>query len=354
MLEFDPNDADKQKTIYSEGQVLIGQIMKSIEEESKKAEKRDYLTGLYGRKEGERLITEAMYENSGCFAFVDLDNLKRTNDTMGHLAGDYALKTVGEVLAEAVENAKEAGNGEKVIAARLGGDEFLLYMTNVDKEQATRIIEKILKTFNEKCHNVTFLSVSSLSIGLCMTRPMDSFGKIFKKADQALYHVKQSGKCGYFFYKEETETAESQNSIDLQKLVENLKNQGGYDGALSVEYREFAKIYDFVRHLGTRYAYDLHLVMITVENSRRNPMFLEEREQAMSCMEQTIRLSLRAVDVCTRFSSDQFIVILTNAHDMDVSLITERIEKNFYKIYKHEMINVYFDVANLAELRKKE
>ena len=98
-----------------------------------------------------------------------------------------------------------AENGKDAVVARLGGDEFLFYMIDADKERATDIIEKVIGSFQRKKENNTYLSVSSLSIGLCTTTTSDSFSNFFKKADRALYHVKQSGKCGYFFYNVEEE-----------------------------------------------------------------------------------------------------------------------------------------------------
>jgi len=335
------NDIDiqeKEKTLSIEGSVLLGQIMKSIEEEAKKAEARDYLTGLLGRKDGEKEIIQAMKETPGCLAFVDLDNLKRTNDTMGHLAGDYALKTVGEVLSE---------YGQNAIISRLGGDEFLYYMIDTDKAKATKIIEKIMEAFDKRKDNNTYLSASSLSIGLCTTTPGDVFGDVLKKADRALYHVKQSGKCGYYFHNHATENGKSSNSIDLEKLVNNLKQQGAYSGTLSVEYREFAKIYDYVQHLGERYEYNIQLIMITLESASGKTLYLDEREQAMSCMEKTIQATLRSVDVSTRFSSDQFVVILVNAQNDDIQMITNRIRDNFHKLYDKNLIDVKFSVAEL-------
>lgn len=340
-LDIDFEHVEKEKTISGEGSALINQIMLSIEEEVKKAESRDYLTGLLGRKEGEKKIAKSMREHKGCLAFVDLDNLKRTNDTMGHLAGDYALKTVGEVLSIF---------GEDTIVARLGGDEFLFYMKDVDREDATEMIEKIMESFDEKRANNTYLSVSSLSIGMCMTTTADTYGDVVKKADRALYYVKQSGKCGYYFYNQDVSFAEQKNSVDLSRLVSNLKEQGAYNGSLSVEYREFAKIYDYIRHLGERYDYNIQLVMITLDTSNGETLYVDEREHVMTCMEKTIQASLRSVDVSTRFSSEQFVVILMNAQNEYIEVITNRIRDNFNKVYNKKKMTVHFDVADLTDL----
>lgn len=344
-LDIDFSEEDKERTLSGESSALINQIMRSIEEEVKKAENQDSLTGLWGRKEGERRIVRSMKQKPGCLAFVDLDNLKRTNDTMGHLAGDYALKTVGEVLSE---------YGEEAIIARLGGDEFLYYMVDVCKEEAEDRIGSIIKSFEKRKENNTFLSVSSLSIGLCMTDTEDDYSDVVKKADRALYYVKQSGKRGYYLYNNEINGEKSKNSIDLKKLIANLKEQGAYSGTLSVEYREFAKLYDYVKHLGERYNYDVHLVMITLDYLGKNGMYIDERERVMTCMEKTIQASLRSVDVCTRFSSEQFVVILVNAQNEYTEIITKRIEDNFHKIYEPKMIGLHFDVADLSSEEYRE
>jgi len=136
--------------------------------------------------------------------------------------------------------------------------------------------------------------------------------------------------------------------------VENLKVQGAYRGTLNVEYREFAKIYDYVQHLGERYQYNIKLVMITLDFDNRENVYIEERERAMTGMEKTIQASLRSVDVCTRFSSDQFVVILMNAQDEYTDVITGRIEDNFHKIYQPQKITVHFDVADLASEEYRE
>ncbi len=337
-LNIDFSKADKERTLSGEGSALINQIMRSIEAEVKKAENMDALTGLWSRKEGEKRILRSMKQKPGCLAFIDLDNLKRTNDTMGHLAGDYALKTVGEVLS---------AHGKNAIILRMGGDEFVYYLAGADKAQAEERIGNIIAAFEEKRKDDAYLSVSTLSVGLCMTTTEDVYTEVLKKADRALYYVKQSGKCGYYFYNSDINNVKNKHSIDLKRLVENLRIQGSYKGTLNVEYREFAKIYDYVQHLKDRYRYNIKLVMITLDFGGRENVFIDERERAMTSMEKTIQASLRSVDVCTRFSGEQFVVILMNSQDEYIDMITGRIINNFRKMYDPKMIGVQFDIADL-------
>ena len=331
-------EEEKEKTITGEGSQLIQQIMRSIEEEAKKSSDTDYLTGLFGRKSGEIRVSQAMQEMSGCLAFIDLDNLKKTNDTMGHLAGDYALMTVGEILTEHNQNA---------IALRVGGDEFVFYIIGAGKEDAIRRMEAIFKSFDEQKEKSIYLSHSSLSVGLCLTTPEDSYADVLSMADKALYHVKQKGKNSYYFYTASLNEAKKHSSEDLNRLVEGWKNQGGYTGSLSVEYREFAKIYDFVHYIAERFKHKMELIMITLQPAVAGSLYNDEKEEAMICMEKTILASLRAVDVCTRFSSEQFLVILTDAGKEDIENITKRIFNNFNELYKGKPLSLDYDIAEL-------
>lgn len=334
------SEEEKEKNIAGEGSALIRQIMQSIEDEAKKKDERDYLTGLLGRKAGESQIIEAMKTKGGCLVFTDLDNLKRTNDTMGHLAGDYALMTVGEVLSE---------HGENAVVLRLGGDEFVLFMSDVTKEEATNRMEQIFESFRQRKKQSAYLSVSALSAGLCMVNAGDSYQDALSKADKALYYVKQRGKSDYYFYRTSLNEAQQGSSGDLNRLVSSLKQQGGYTGSLNVEYREFAKIYDFVSHLTERYEHCMQLIMITLQPAVANTLYLDEIEHAMSCMEKTIQESLRTVDVCTRFSSEQFLIILMDADDTAVSSITDRIFGNFVKMYDGKEMTFDYEIAELAK-----
>lgn len=96
-------------------------------------ESLDYLTGLPMRNKGEKLITEKMQKLEGYLGFADMDNLKKINDVYGHKAGDRALRLVGAMLTECMENA---------VVCRLGGDEFLFYLPEVSGSRDEHADEK--------------------------------------------------------------------------------------------------------------------------------------------------------------------------------------------------------------------
>ena len=287
-------------------------------------------------------IKAALTQAPGFLAFIDLDNLKPINDTYGHLAGDKALKIVGEILSS---------KGEDAIVSRIGGDEFLFFKTNMSEEAIVALMDSIIEDFHLRKENEQFLSPSSLSIGLCLTTPNCSYQDVYQKADKALYFTKQHGKNGYYFYHHTYSTLYQKPSVDLARLVDSIRKQGAYEGALGVDYREFTHLYEFITNLAIRYEHNIQLSMITLEpfSPSKGSFSPEILEEAMSCMNVAIRNSLRNVDVCTRFSSQQFLVILTNTGSENISMIINRIFDQFYRSYNNTNIHVNYETANLKE-----
>ena len=156
-------------------------------------ESLDYLTGLPMRHKGEKLILEKMQKHDGCLGFVDMDNLKKINDVYGHKAGDCALRLVGAMLTECMENA---------VVCRLGGDEFLFYLPEASEAEMSVRIRKLFDSFSAAKNVTAETSPASLSCGLCMCRQGENFEEYYIKADKALYYVKQNGKNSYRFYEE--------------------------------------------------------------------------------------------------------------------------------------------------------
>lgn len=310
--------------IVSLQKLLLAQVeaqTKAADEERRKVAEmsKDFLTGLNMRSLGEQEIIREMAESDGCLAFLDVDNLKKINDTIGHKFGDRVLKLMGDILTRYNESA---------ISCRLGGDEFLYFMSDVSFEQAEKRINQILNDFLEQKEADASIRQASLSIGLCMCKHKDSYLDIYNKADKALYHVKQNGKAGYFFYQNEDYGQIIKNDVDLEQLVHSLKASGSYSGAMDLEYREFAKLYEYAGNLKERYHHGFHLVMITV-NANADTIRLDDLESAMSCMESAIRENVRRLDIFTRYSSTQYLVILLEAGNQNIHFIMDRIFDKF-------------------------
>ena len=289
-------------------------------------ESLDYLTGLPMRHKGEKLILEKMQEHDGCLGFVDMDNLKKINDVYGHKAGDRALRLVGAMLTECMENA---------VVCRLGGDEFLFYLPAASEAEMSMRIRKLFDSFGAAKNVTAETSPASLSCGLCMCKQGGNFEEYYIKADKALYYVKQNGKNSYRFYEElEEQQLDTQaRKNDLEVIAGALLESGSYTGALDLDYREFARLYQYVSSLGERYRHRCYLVLVTMDAKSDQTMYIDHIDKAMECMEKAIRQNIRKNDICTRYSSLQHLIILVEAEESYIPDILQRIFMNYYDAY---------------------
>ena len=139
--------------------------------------------------------------------YLDIDDFKRINDTLGHSVGDLLLKEVAARLIESVRECDivtrsgETGEDED-FAARLGGDEFIVLLSEIESSHdaaivAKRIIERLSRSFNLDGYEVYITP----SIGIAVY-PQDAEDSetLLKNADAAMYAAKQGGKNGFEFY----------------------------------------------------------------------------------------------------------------------------------------------------------
>lgn len=161
----------------------------------------DALTGLANR----RLFIERLHESvlrarrtkkMTALMFLDLDQFKRINDTLGHHAGDQLLLTIADRLLGCVR--------EQDTVARLGGDEFTILLNDVTELESVHTIAKtILATLKEPIKLGKHEIIVSTSIGITLA-PNDSINSdtLMKNADLALYMAKENGRDGYHFFTE--------------------------------------------------------------------------------------------------------------------------------------------------------
>ena len=311
-----PENADQPNMEFEIGKFVsdIMQTMKAQED----SENFDFLTGLPMRNAGEKLAARLMEEHDGCLIFMDMDNLKQINDIYGHKAGDRALKVFGSILASQKADAA---------ACRLGGDEFLLFVPDISRDASAQLVKNIFAQFQAAKASDLEIRGAAMSAGLCMTHRGQAFADCYVKADKALYYVKQNGKENFFFYQqmEQENLAQGGTSKDLATVAKALQESGTYSGALDLDYRDFDKLYAYMNQLSQRYAYHCYLVMVTMSTTPDAVMYIENIEQALSCMEQAIRRKIRAVDICTRNSSMQYLIILFESEEKQIPPIMERI-----------------------------
>jgi diguanylate cyclase (GGDEF)-like protein len=150
----------------------------------------DPLTGLANRRRFVQRLDEAIQPRGGsrlCLLFLDLDDFKTVNDTLGHGAGDELLK----VVASRIRSLVRPGD----VAARIGGDEFGVLLTETDVTAATTISERLLQSLREPVQLGSRSVQVRASIGIADGgRPGIDAGELIRDADVAMYQAKAMGK----------------------------------------------------------------------------------------------------------------------------------------------------------------
>lgn len=154
----------------------------------------DTLVGLLNREEFEHVFESRMDHQPGvtvCILFIDLDHFKAVNDTLGHEAGDKVLKSIGDIIRNAVR-ADDA-------ACRMGGDEFLILLSPSTLEQAQVVAQHILDKiarYQEALPPEHPKLGASIGIGYCLDEPV-KYKTLVRAADLACYEVKRAGKGAF-------------------------------------------------------------------------------------------------------------------------------------------------------------
>ncbi len=152
----------------------------------------DALTGLPNRalfldRLSLALSRTARHENPVAIAFIDLDNFKVVNDSLGHQAGD-------RMLLEVTERIKSCLRPDDTLA-RLGGDEFVILIENAAGSAAQMVAERIVKVLDEPIYIEHQACFTSASIGIAMSENSEDIPQfLLRDADTAMYAAKTSGK----------------------------------------------------------------------------------------------------------------------------------------------------------------
>jgi diguanylate cyclase (GGDEF)-like protein len=182
----------------------------------------DPLTGLPNRaafKEQLQTRLDAGRTYAGhAVLFVDLDNLKPINDSLGHLAGDEVLREVAVRIRRSVKQAEG-------FVARLGGDEFVVLLSGPHiGDDATATAQRIIEALHAPVHVEAYEVRVGASIGISIC-PDDgrTIGDLLRHADIAMYHAKKAGKGTFRFFADEMEAGARQRVMLEGALRDGLR-----------------------------------------------------------------------------------------------------------------------------------
>lgn len=214
----------QRRTLSLQNKRLTEEVEKRKISEQKLAHqaRHDALTGLpnrsYGNLRLEQELAKAEKTNDNVLVmFMDLDNFKQINDTLGHWAGDQILMQSTERLLTSVPDSD--------ILARLGGDEFLLVIPALKGiESAQRLAKRVLSLFDRPFILDNQELFISGSIGMSIY-PQDGVNaqQLLATADTAMYRSKQDGRNTFSFYNAEMST-DLQRTLDLDGRLRQAIN----------------------------------------------------------------------------------------------------------------------------------
>lgn len=179
-------DHELQVAALSEAQIALARSNEELEMKAR----IDVLTHLWNRRAILDLATTELSrpdQPSIAILMIDIDHFKSVNDTYGHPAGDQVLRVVAERLRAAIRPMDAVG--------RYGGEEFLAVLSDIGEAEALRVAERMRRqvarsiiAFDEHQLPVT------CSIGLALSTEADDADTLIRRADQALYRAKETGR----------------------------------------------------------------------------------------------------------------------------------------------------------------
>jgi diguanylate cyclase (GGDEF)-like protein len=193
VLELLKNATDSM--LIGEGDYNEGHMISNLVSQLNDMVARDSLTGLYNRRFiDDRLpvdiIKSTINDSPLSIIFMDLDNLKLTNDEFGHNTGDLILKEVGSVINGHIRNDIDW-------AARYGGDEFVICLNNTDNDVAHKVVERIQASIRELQvtieGNISICLSASMGIHTMYETKLTA-EELINQADRKMYQAKNANK----------------------------------------------------------------------------------------------------------------------------------------------------------------
>ena len=287
----------------------------------------DNLTGLLNKSATNNKLEMLCRRKPGYLMMIDLDSFKLVNDIYGHAAGDKVLISFAILISGFL--------GPDDIIGRVGGDEFTAFSISLKSE----------KEIQEFCDNLntTLLSDAKRILGEDMEIPLGaSIGAVYmagqgeeytdalKKADKALYDVKNDGKHGFAMYKEDDSSGD-EDIMDLKTLSMILSERNVSSSALKLDKASFVGVYRYIMRYVIRYHRNACKLLISLDANED----ISKAETLDYCEKfgDHIGNVLRRSDLLMQVRKNMYFVILTDIKQEAVEQVVGNIIRSWRENY---------------------
>lgn len=316
----------------------IANILRTVDEihDLTKTSTTDALTGLFNKGTSEEELKKICKKSHGSLMMIDLDSFKLVNDIHGHAMGDKILIAFADILRATMHSTDLIG--------RMGGDEFVAFCHGVHEESAiatkTKFINEKITEAAKKLMGEDMNIPLGASIG-CVLVPQagTDFVELYKKADKALYIVKQNGKHGYNIFNEDAPEENVETVVTLAQIEMILNERNKEPGAYIIPFESFRIIYRFLKRTRAGYGKTICIVLLALKrtNAGEKSSLKQAGEKFIECLHDTFRRG----DIVSQNGSNQFLVLLTNTDGHhDVTRALSRVIENWGNL--PESKNFYF------------
>ncbi|MCR5324369.1 MAG: diguanylate cyclase [Lachnospiraceae bacterium] len=312
----------------------------------------DKLTGFLNKAGVNEKLTEACKVESGALMILDLDSFKLVNDIYGHDMGDRMLAEFGNLV-------RKNTRSEDVIG-RIGGDEFIVFCRHTEAESdIARIVARI---------NDQLVSEAKRLMGSDMNIPLGvsagvvfvpkqgcDYNEAFRKADKALYYVKQNGKHGYSVYidDEEDEIVSLSPAESLIRINKILEERNVPNCALLLGQDTFIQVYRYVYRYIQTYKVDAFKLLFSISPTENGVMKTRFSELADSFAD-ILQNSLRKSDIMMRNQINQFFVLLIEVNKDNIEKVVDRFLHTWENSVNADKLHVIYEVEKVDFSEHKE
>lgn len=306
----------------------------------------DYLTGVLNRSAGEKYVSNFLAEDNGVLFIVDITNLLGVNKKHGIVAGDRVIKTTAEVLSS-------CGG---LVVARYDGSGFLCFMRGVvESDAAEELMTEVCDELGERLRAMPEYENNLVCVGGALSNEAGrDLTALLVAADKALFYTKQLARDGCYLYnKPKKGSTESLYTFDLEQLIKMIGNgrtddEAGDDAPDFAA--EFGEKYELVKEVYENNAEETQLVLITLTPAVGNVLAIADRDEAMEYLQSAINITAGSSMITFRFSSVQYMVILTGEQTQAAEEVTDRILNSFYKSYDKKNVSLTAETAVLPSV----